>query len=192
MVDRTAVDKAFGASRDVGIAVHNGYGESPEFEYVVGAFNGTGDASRLSGSVLVDPDTGEGSIRPGKLSNVPGEFHPLAVARVGYNYGGIKGYSEADLEGGPLRFGVAAASLADFDAEGGEDSILRATVDGVLKVAGFSLLAAGFVASEQAGQHFGDRALQGTGLRFHGGYAFCPLLQPVLRYGLVNPHGPRR
>ena len=65
---------------------------------MVGVFNGTGDKSTFSGSV--DTMTGEVS---GKFSNVPSHFHPALVARVGINKNGIKGYREADLEGGSMR-----------------------------------------------------------------------------------------
>ena len=38
-------------------------------------------------------------------------MEPQLVARVGYNHGKIKGYSEGDLKGGALRFGLGASVM---------------------------------------------------------------------------------
>ncbi len=189
-VDRSMVAEAFGASRDLGLLLHNRFEKSPEFEYALGAFNGTGDGSQVSGEVVVDPATGEGELLSAEASNVPDRIHPLVLARVGYNFRSIKGYSEADLEGGPLRFAVGLGGLLDFDGDGGDDSLARATLDGILKLEGFSLWAAGFVSSEQTGDGFGDRALQSVGFAAEAGYVIAGAVQPVLRFATVAPDGP--
>lgn len=44
MTDRSITDKAFGAGRDVGIAIRNDYEKSPEIEWTLGVFNGRGEA----------------------------------------------------------------------------------------------------------------------------------------------------
>ncbi|MBK7077951.1 MAG: hypothetical protein IPH44_37370 [Myxococcales bacterium] len=91
--DRAITDKGFGAGRDIGIALHNGYEDSPAIEWIVGVWNGTGDAASFAVD-LTDPDDPAVSV-----SNVPREFKPAFIGRVGLNSEGIKGYSEADLEG---------------------------------------------------------------------------------------------
>jgi hypothetical protein len=48
-------------------------------------------------------------------SNVPTDFAPVFTARLGFNHGGIKGCQEGDVEGGLLRFAVAAAYKLDFN-----------------------------------------------------------------------------
>jgi hypothetical protein len=106
-----------GGARDIGVALHNGYDRSPDgVEWVVAFMNGG-----------VDVD----------------DFAPELIARLGVNVGGIRGYSEGDLEGGPLRFAAALGyRLANLD--NGPLTHL-AGVDAVLKVSGLSLQVAGFV-----------------------------------------------
>ena len=137
MVDRALTDKAFGAGRDIGVMLHN---KNAAFEYAVGLFNGTGDKSKFSGAA----DLVEGDVT-GKFSNVPSKFNPMAVIRLGYNHGGIKGYSEADLKGGPFRFAIGASTKVDGgldrDGDAGE---LGAELDFILKVSGFSLSGAAY------------------------------------------------
>ena len=62
-------------------------------------------------TLKVDPMTGMGTIGTTTNTNVPSKFRPAVIGRVGINRGGIKGYQEADLEGGPLRFGVVARRI---------------------------------------------------------------------------------
>lgn len=106
-----------GGARDVGIALHNGYDKSPDgLEWVVAVMNG---------------------------SVAAGDFEPELIARLGVNVGGIRGYSEGDLEGGPLRLAAAINyRLANLD---NGPLTHHASVDMMLKANGLSLQAAGFV-----------------------------------------------
>jgi hypothetical protein len=136
--------------RDLGVAVHNDYEKSPEgLEWVAGFFNGTGEASRQK-LTCEDPADPEGCA-VSTPTNVPADYDPMLLARVDFNHGGIKGYSEGDVEGGPLRFAVAGAyklDLDNFDKNADDELVLghAGTIDGVLKVEGFSVAGAvGFV-----------------------------------------------
>jgi phosphate-selective porin OprO/OprP len=189
LVDRAITDKAFRAGRDIGVMFHNNYEKSPPFEYAVGIFNGTGDKAAFQGDVLVDPATGEGEVTSGSFSNVPAQNHPMVVGRVGYNYGDLKGYSEADLEGGDLRFGIALGGLADFDADQDDATALRGNVDFVVKVQGFSATGGVYVSSRQSGTDFGDRAYDAAGYHLQGGFVIAERFQPVVRYAFVEPSG---
>ena len=189
LVDRAITGKAFGDNRDIGFVLHDKYDKSPRFEYAVGAFNGNGYGSHLSGHVLVDPDTGEGDITSGSFNNVPDHFHPLLIARVGYNHNGLNGYSEADLEGGAPRFGIGVAGLLDFDADGGDDSSARATADAMVKAYGFSATAAGYVSSTQSGGAFEDQSFEASGFMLQAGYVILERVQPVVRWAVVFPDG---
>ncbi len=190
LVDRAITDKAFGAGRDLGVMFHNNYEKSPTFEYAVGVFNGTGDKASFTGEALVDPDTGEGEVTSGKFSNVPHQNHPMVVGRVGYNYGDLKGYSEADLEGGDLRFGIGLGGLADFDADQDDASAIVGNVDFIVKAFGFSATGGVYVSSRQSGTDFGDRAYNAAGYHLQGGYVIAEHFQPVVRYAFVEPYGP--
>lgn len=189
LVDRAPTDKAFDAGRDIGVAVHNDYERSPEFEYAFGVFNGTGEKPLFSGNVEVDPATGEGEATSGVFDNVPDTFHPALVLRAGYNHGGIKGYSEADLEGGPFRAAIGASGLVDLDADDDDQSSIKGEFDYIVKVEGFSSTGGVFISSAQAGPNFGDRALDALGLHLQIGHVIDGLVQPVARYALVAPDG---
>ncbi len=132
MVTRSAADKFSGSGRDLGVIVHNEYDKSPNgLEWAVGVFNGLGEAPVTTCKDATMPQTCT-------ASNVPHDIGPQAVARVGWNHGGIKGYSEADLEGGPLRFAVAAAYMLDFKDGKSELFEHRVGLDFIAKVCGFS------------------------------------------------------
>jgi hypothetical protein len=117
MVDRAITDKAFGCGRDIGVALHDNYEKSPKLEWVIGLFNGTGDKPWFDGDVTstVNDDgtvSSEISSKSG-FTNVPDRFKPALVGRIGFNTGGIKGYSEGDLEAGPVLRQDPAGGLTD-------------------------------------------------------------------------------
>ncbi len=135
--------------RDLGVAVHNGYDKSPEgLEWVVGLFNGTGEVAKQK-ITCPAPDMPGDPIDPATCTiaaptNVPADYDPVFTARLGFNHGGIKGYQEGDVEGGPLRFAVAAAyklDLNNFTKNADDAAALghAASLDALLKVEGFAL-----------------------------------------------------
>lgn len=147
-LERSITNEFAGGGRDLGVAVHNNYEKSPEgIEWAVGVFNAASEKPKQSVAVeCTDPaDITTCTITPGTPSNVPADFGPMLVARVGFNRGGIKGYSDGDLEGGPLRFAVGASykvNLADLAEDAQQHA---AEVDALVKVQGLSVLAAGFL-----------------------------------------------
>lgn len=190
LVDRAITDRFFGAGRDIGLAIHDDYERSPAFEYALGVFNGTGDRPHLSGSVAVDPTTGEGEVTGGRFTNVPDRLHPALVLRLGYNHGGIKGYREADLEGGPFRFSVGTSGLVDLDADGDDASGVVGELDYILKAHGFSTSGAVYVSSAQSGDRFGDQSFEAVGFHLQAGYVVTERFQPAVRYASIAPDGP--
>lgn len=190
LVDRSMTDKAFGQGRDLGLMFHNNFEKSPTFEWAIGVFNGTGEKPWFEGK-LDEDDNGDisGISSKSKFSNVPDKFHPMVVARLGYNYGDLKGYSEADLEGGPLRLGLGISGIADFDSDKTDDSNVRGEFDFILKAAGFSTTGAVFVMSAQDGEGFGDQAFNSWGLHAQAGYVVKGMVQPIFRYALVDLDG---
>lgn len=136
-----------GGGRDLGLALHNDYEKSPEgLEWVVGVFNSfSGGEERPDiGGCTTNATTGTTACPP--PTNFPADFAPAVVVRAGWNHGDIKGYAEGDLEGGPLRYAVAAAYKIDLGnfAKQAEDSVADnlshgVEVDAMLKVAGTSV-----------------------------------------------------
>jgi hypothetical protein len=177
--ERSIVARAFGQGRDLGVTVHNGYDKSPVFEYALGLFNGTSEKTVFT--IDDEKDTLSGT-------NVPTRFHPALVARAGYNHGNIKGYSEADLEGGKLRFAAAAGTRVNFNADNDSTSGLAANVDMMLKAHGVSVTGAVFFAWASSGK-FADQEYGGAGFRGQVGYTIAKLVQPAFRYARVMPKG---
>jgi hypothetical protein len=203
LVDRAITDKQYDQGRDVGITLHNGYEDSPELEWNVGVWNGTGEKSVFTPTI--DEMTGE--VTGGSFSNVPKDFMPLFVGRVGYNANGLKGYSEADLEGGDLRWGVGAAVWIEGDVDGGDNEQHQATIDGVVKVNGIAASLAGFLqtvpgdtelatigSNVQVSKVFGEKTMRMVGAGRYaviipqGDGAEDPTHEIVLGWGWL-PHG---
>jgi hypothetical protein len=111
-LERSLANEFSTAGRDLGVALHNNYEKSPEgLEWAVGVFNAASDKAAIKttcvpGAMPTDPPV----CTSGTPTNVPADFGPAIVAHVGWNHGGIKGYSEGDLEGGPLRYAWARAT----------------------------------------------------------------------------------
>lgn len=181
LVDRSITDRAFGGGRDIGVMVHNHYEDSPEgLEWAAGVFNGSGDKASFSGEA--DPMTGEVS---GSFSNVPDMFGPMFVVRAGWNSADIKGYKEADLEGGPLRYGAAASVLVELDGDDDDTSSIRGQADVIIKNNGLSANAAAFVATAQTDMDFVDQSYAAVGAHAQAGYMVTSKLQPAVRVGVV-------
>jgi len=182
LVDEALTDAAFGVGRDLGLALHNGYEQSPVFEWVVGLFNGTGEKPWYTGKVAVTGDSG--TLTSASRTNVPSQFRPLLVARVGYNYGDAagEGYSEPDLhpEKG-LRFSVAAGAMADL---GGADRTGAAELDFILKISGFAATGGGFV---RVSTDPGSDANPVYGVNLQAGYVLGGRVEPALRFARVMP-----
>lgn len=137
-----------GGGRDLGIGVHSELEKSADgLEWSAGLFNGfsgAGDRGTIQTTCEQDPTTMEIDCSTPTPNNVPSDFGPALVARVGWNHGGIKGYSEGDLEGGPLRFAVGASYKVDLaDLDGAYSH--AAQVDAMIKIEGFDLQLGGYM-----------------------------------------------
>ena len=192
LVDRAITDRFFGAGRDVGVAVHNNYTASPKLEWIAGVFNGTGDRPILSGEVAIDPNDGDGRVTGGSFSSVPRHLAPAVVGRLGYNHGGIRGYSEADLEGGPLRFAVATSVLAEFDTGGDGQSGVRSELDYAIKASGLSSTGGVYVSTAQDGARMANQSFDALGFHLQAGYVVAKRYGVAARYAHILPRGEAR
>lgn len=126
--ERSIQNELAGGGRSLGVAIHNEYEKSPEgLEWVVGmfdTFNGGSDRPVITTTCVQNPVTDAIGCNTSRPTTFPLDFGPTLVARVGWNSPKMKGYSEGDFEGGPLRYAVGASykvDLANF-AEGTRDS----------------------------------------------------------------------
>ncbi len=179
---RALTDNSFGAGRDIGIAVRNDYEKSPDIEWVLGVFNGSGEAAKFSPTV-----DSMGTVTGGSFTNVPGKFKPTFIGRVGLNDGGIKGYSEADLEGGPLRWATAASVWIEADRDADDVSNQKVELDFIVKASGFSTTGGFYGMSSQEGlKTFSDQALSHVGFHLQAGYMATAKIQPAARFALID------
>ena len=155
-VDRAATEQGFGSGRDLGFMVHNG--QKKPIEYAFGIFNGHGENG---------------------IWNLSGVALPLAVARVGYNHGKVKGYDEVDFRGGGLRIGAALSAQQYFANSFGEKEARYLGADLIAKIAGAAFLAEVF----QGGTIGADPS---TGLHLQAGYLIKGKYQPALRFTQKN------
>ena len=137
----------------------------------------------------MDETTGHVTDVSGKFSNVPDVFNPILAMRLGFNTKDLKGYSEADLEGGPTRFGMGLSGLIDFDLDDSDNGNYRTQLDYILKANGFSTTGAVYLMSAQEGADFSDQSYGGLGFHAQLGYVIKGKVQPVFRYAYVNPEG---
>ncbi len=183
---RSIVDSYFDNGRDIGIEVHSGFIDKAEFEWALAVFNGNGSAGVFQPTTTIDPMTMEEVVTGGATTNVPRKVRPAFVARVGYNASEIDGYSEADLEGGDLRYAVALASMTYFQL-GNNAAISRNGVDFAVKQDGVS--ATGGIYAEMRsleGPKVGDLEYTGLGSYIQAGYVINKTYEPAVRYALIT------
>jgi hypothetical protein len=178
--------------RDIGLLLNNGYADkAPDgVEWSVGLFNSFagGKDKVIIPDCNVDP-TGTKATCGSPAGGVK-DWEPAIFARVGYATPKFKGYSEADLEGGPLRFGIGLSyklGLGQF-RHNKQDSKFDgmdqgAGLDAALKVEGFDLAAGVFL----MGVH-GTKT--GLGAHVQAGYFVMPKkAQIAARYAFVPNEG---
>ncbi len=148
MNERANTAEFVGGGRDLGVAVQSEVEKSPDgLEWAAGVFNrfsGGSDRPPILTGCEQDPTTMAIDCTTPPPTTAPDDFGPAVVARVGWNQGGIKAYSEGDLEGGPLRFAVGASYKVDLADLSGDYSH-GAEVDAMVKVGGFALELGGYM-----------------------------------------------
>ena len=178
-----AITAAFaGGGRDLGLALHNDYEKSPEgIEWAIGVFNSfNGGKERPDiGGCTTSMATGTTACPP--PTNFPADFAPAIVARAGWNSGDIKGYAEGDLDGGPLRYAVAAGYKIDLGnfAKQAEDSVADnlghgVEVDAMVKVEGVSVQLGAYMMRLPASKASNKSGEAGVGAFGQVGYMVVP------------------
>ncbi len=170
--------------RDIGVMINNGYADkaSEGLEWSLAFMNSF--AAGKDKVLIVCPATPDasGNINCSNSNGIK-DWDPAIYARVGFAQGkGFKGYSEADLEGGPLRWGLGLSykiGLNQFK-KGALDTIdamnQAVGIDGALKVEGLDVAFGVFMVGLKG---------KPTGLGFHAqaGYFITPKkLQVAARY----------
>ena len=155
-LERAEADHFFESGRDVGVSVHNT--DNDRHEVAIGLFNGSGE------------------------NTVPRALSPLLTARAAINNKPFDAYREGDHERGGLRVGVGAGLSYNLDIPNdGLSRDLTATVDMVMKVAGFSTTGAFYT------DHIStDDPLDRWGGYIQAGYMVRPYWEPSLRAATIE------
>ncbi|MBN2343443.1 MAG: hypothetical protein JXX29_04585 [Deltaproteobacteria bacterium] len=180
-----------GGGIDLGIELSNDYTSVKGLEWAVGVFNHGG--SGVGAPVGTNP-AGAVTDNNGYQTGIGGDFAPALVGRIGYN-NGIKGYSEVDFEGGPLRFGVAFSASTEFDHDDNNVSQHYLSIDGMLKVNGLALSAAGYMQAisedgfwDPQANSQANNGLNDIGAFLQGGYLIKGRFEPMLRIGMRHDY----
>ncbi len=149
--DWPIVTKYFGAERQIGVAMHNGYEAPPRWGYVVGLFSGVN--ARASHGIGVATAYGVKVPNPSDLSN-PGpksDVHPEAFVHLSYHTDGMTIDSDTDPERGTLRLFAALSAAWDFDPTKHQDFTQRVAPEVLAKWNGWSACAIGYAGFAEIG-----------------------------------------
>jgi hypothetical protein len=185
LVDWAIVTKGFGAERQMGLSIHNGYEKPPRLGYALGVF--TGVNARAAHAVYLPKLYDEEIPNPSDLSgSAPyAEFHPEIVLNLSYNRNGIDVRSGSDGCRSGLRYSAALSAAWDLDPEPHQDLKLRLAPELLLKCRGASIRGigyAGFV--ELAGCD--ETELGMTGALVESAYRFNGRYEVAARFATVD------
>lgn len=183
--DWSIMTKYFGAERQLGLAVHNGYEKPPRLAYVLGVFSG--DNARASHATGLASIYGEKTPNPSDLSGSASksEFHPELVGHLSYNAKGINVSSDSDAEGGGFRYSAAWSVAWDLDPVAYQDLALRVAQEFLVKYRGASLMGAGYVGFTDVNGTLRTRKAM-TGLLVQTAYRVGGRCEISLRYAMVD------
>jgi hypothetical protein len=185
MVDWGIVTSYFGAERQKGIVLHNGYGKNAGFEYEFGIF--TGVAARPPHAKGMADIYGESVPNPSDLTGpaLNERLHPEIVLHLAYNHGAFGHAPEADIEGGPLRLSAGLSVAWDTRPVRATDVSLRIAPELWIKVMGFHFQATGYVGFAELGSEMSDTAFALVGAVSGLGYTYKDVMDFSLQYAMV-------
>ena len=151
--DWAVVTKYFGAERQWGFALHNGYESMPRWGYVIGLFSGAN--SRASHAVGLPKLYQVKLVNPSDLSGdgTAQEFQPEAFAAVFYSSPEYGQATDVDETRGGFRYRVGVSAAYDFDPVRHVDMVSRVAPEAVVKYRGLAARAVGYLAWSEVGSH---------------------------------------
>lgn len=183
--DWSITTRYFGAERQMGFAVHNGYENPPELSYAVGIFSGVN--ARASHGVALPIIYGEEMPNPSDLAG-RGErisFHPELVGHFSYNPGGISVQSDTDTKRTGYRHSVSLSAAWDLNPDSLRDMSLRVAMEYLVKYRGFSASAAGYLAWIET-LHSADISHGLSGGLIQAAWRMSDRFEVSGRYAIVN------
>lgn len=188
LVEWPMVTRYFGAERQLGLCLHNGYEHTrARFEYEAGVF--TGVNARASHAIGLARMFGEPTPNPSDLVDPapPAAVHPELVARFAFNHGSFRDLgTDTDFTRGPLRLSAGVNVAWDAAPERRRDLSLRLAPELLLKLWGVSFNGILYVAFAQNGDGIEDQRLAFVGGLVQASYLVLDWLEASLRYAVVH------
>ncbi len=184
-VDWAIVSKYFGAERQMGLALHNGYEQPPKWGYVFGVFSGAN--ARASHAVGLSEVYGEDAVNPSDLSNsgTAGKIHPELFLYMTYNANKIKINSNSDEARMGLRYSYGISSAWDLYPSNYHDFSLRIAPEFLVKYRGLSIFSAGYAGYSKIGNPSKIELIMIGGL-FQTAYRINANYEISFRYAFID------
>jgi len=184
-VDWAIVTKSFGAERQMGFALHNGYERPPQWGYVLGVF--TGVNARASHAVYLPEIYGEDIVNPSNLAD-PGptaRFHPELFLHVSYNVRNIRVQSDTDEKRGGFRYSAGLSAAWDLDPTAYQDLQIRLAPEFLIKCQSLSIFTVGYAGFVEIGEPARTDLAMAGGL-FQAAYRINNRYEVSARYAVVD------
>ncbi len=184
-VDWAIVTKYFGAERQMGLSIHNGYEKLPRWGYVFGLFSGVN--ARAAHAVGLASIYGEKPVNPSDLSgsSLKSKFHPELVCHASWNGNNIDVSTDADTEGGNLRYSLALSAAWDLNPTDFEDMALRLAPELLCKYRHLSLMGVGYIGFVDMDDSMRIRKAM-TGFLVQTAYCINRRIELSLRYAAID------
>ncbi|MBI5527886.1 MAG: hypothetical protein HY897_16270 [Deltaproteobacteria bacterium] len=184
--DWAIVTKYFGAERQRGFAIHNGFERPPKVEYELGLM--MGQNVRASHGIGIATIFGETPPNPSDLVDpAPAELpHLEPVLHIAYNHGGIDTSTDTDWEGGPIRFSAGLGLAWDTRPTDYLDQYVRLAPEFLLKVRGFSLFGIYYLSTREKNQSMVDTSIAMVGGLVQASYLLHRRVEISGRYAFVS------
>ena len=184
-VDWAMVTKYFGAGRQMGLALHNGYEKPPKWGYALGVF--TGVNARISHNVGLAILYGHELLNPSDLS-YPGpnvEYHPELFLHLSLNTKGIQVCSDTDKARSGPRYSIGLSVAWDIDPEPGVDYSARVSQELLFKYRGVSAFCIGYAGFSEMGASRNSH-LAALGGLFQTAYRIDDRYEVSARYSIAD------
>ena len=184
-IDWAITSKYFGAERQWGFALHNGYEKPPRWGYVVAV--GSGENSRASHGKGIALAYDRERPNPSDLAGEGGvaEFHPEIFGNLSFNSPGMDVSSETDRERTGLRYSLALSGAWDLDPEYTIDFSYRAAPEVLIKYKGLCVTGVWYAGWSEMGDDRSDHLAMRGGL-VHVAYRWCDRYEIAARYAAVS------
>ncbi len=190
LTDWAITSKYFGAERQMGLCLHNGYGApGAPLSYEVGVFTGTN--ARAAHGIGPARVYGETPANPSDLIDPAprASLHPELVAHLAYNHEGIDPRQDTDFAGGDLRFSAGLSAAWDLDPVVTKDLALRLAPELLIKYGGASLFGVFYLGFDRASgvdADVTDQQLAMLGGLVQASYLFAGQLEVSARWSMVH------